>query len=280
MYNFVSSHETYKRIFDDTTKDDSNKSMLPCENVNYLEFDNGTSFDYPCERVAMYLSSIKEKDGYSVNTSESCKYLSYRLYNELMSRGKSKYDTPKFYEKFKNTYDELDTCSRYREIVSGDIFENITKLCNMYSKLNKFKSTHDISVHERCQYVAQRFTSYNSYINLCNNSIYRDFCNALEEFRKNYNEYMDSQTICESIPKHLPPAFGHNIIVIALIPIVMTVVISFLSFICYKVGKYYTKKQNKTLNNIEDIPAELIHTSERNNKHSENMRYNIAYYSS
>ncbi|SBT58354.1 PIR Superfamily Protein [Plasmodium ovale wallikeri] len=271
MYNFVSSHETYKRMFDDTTKDDSYKSMQPCENVNYLDFDNGASFDYPCERVAMYLSSIKEKDGYSVNKSEGCKYLSYILYNELMSREKSKYDTLKFYEEFKNTYDELDICSGYIEIISGDIFENITKLCKMYSELSKFKSTHDIGVHERCQYVAQCVTSYNSYIRLCNNSIYRDLCNALEEFRQNYNEYMDSQTICESIPKHLPPAFGHNIIVISLIPI-FTPLGSRIH--------HLLRRQKKILNNIEDISAELNHTSERNNKHSENMRYNIAYYSS
>ncbi|SBT74195.1 Plasmodium vivax Vir protein, putative [Plasmodium ovale] len=276
-YSFVGSYDVYKSELHKVT-DDHVFSVSECENIStkYLEGDKNK-----CMQIVQYLIYL---DSYSEKyISEGCKYLDYWLYDESHQKHKHKKVTLKFYESLNDSYGDSifrqNICDGSIIDINERIFENIEKLIELYEKFNKFKNNEAPLTGEGCINAKDCVSSYTLQAKKCRETDDNDFCTELEKFRNIYNTRMKNVTSCADLLTFLPSAKNTNLVII-LIPIIVILVIPFISFILYKWLRTRIRREKGMLNNAYPEYLDVQYNSERTNTYAEDKMYNIEYHPS
>ncbi|GAB69928.1 hypothetical protein PCYB_006770 [Plasmodium cynomolgi strain B] len=192
----------------------------------------------------------------------------YWLYVDVLNREPSHTDTIELYKDLINQHDSGSIFQEYKNQFNEKKSENLIKLFTLYKNFNKVEID-TTSNKEKCGCAKECATTYMGYIDLCHNGNDQDFCNELKNFRVRYNNHIKSIENCNA-PKELPSFQGSSLAATISIPVSIMSVISFFSFITYKVASWI----NHTLMKKKRSFNELLQASENN---SNRGPYNIAY---
>ncbi|KMZ77225.1 hypothetical protein PVIIG_05884 [Plasmodium vivax India VII] len=237
-YNFESLFKDIHSIL----LSDSEKQYEKCTNVytkvkaQYDVIDE--SFITHCNKYSEYLKYIEDNyDGNINNMAKGIIYLYCWLYDKELHKDKYHNNRINIYKKLLEEYDVIEYASNipniFRTYLNENIEENLKNLYDLYYKFDKFRKDKKCS-DDNCKCAEECYISYNKYIKDCNKPNNADFCNGLEEFRAQYNNYTSNDFKCKEDYKYLPPAINFDISLI-LIPIIATLIISSLLFVLYKV---------------------------------------------
>ncbi|KMZ77329.1 hypothetical protein PVIIG_05299 [Plasmodium vivax India VII] len=206
----------------------------------YTEIDS--SFINHCNKSVKYLKYLEDYYEGNINAAKAIIYVYCWLYDNELHKEKYNNSRLNIYKKLLQEYADIVHDSNIPTIfltyLKEHIDENLKNLYDLYYKFDKFKNKKECK-GSNCKCAEECYDSYNSYIKGCNKSDNVNFCNGLEKFRAQYNNYMSDGSKCNGNYKYLPPAISFGISVI-LIPLIATLIISSLLFVLYKVIILYT----------------------------------------
>ncbi|SCA60315.1 Plasmodium vivax Vir protein, putative [Plasmodium vivax] len=287
LYNFESVFKDFDSIFN--TKFQSPKKK--CSEIytklkeQYRELED--SFESYCNKAIAYLDYLEEEYRGDINAAKASIYLYCWLYDEELHKQKYNNNKINIYKMLLQEYKEIDRMSNIPHIfgnyLKNNIDENLKDLYHLYYKFDKFKNKKECESNY-CKCAEECYDSYITYINNCNNPNNADFCNGLEEFRAQYNNYMSKNFTCDGDYKYLPSTKNFDISLI-LIPTIATLIITSMLFVLYKftpLGSWMcprSKHKYEMKENIGEQMYDTIHRSGINNNTLIKNPYTIAYHS-
>ncbi|KMZ79557.1 hypothetical protein PVIIG_00831 [Plasmodium vivax India VII] len=163
----------------------NNECSFICSRIN----DSNLKFFVPCQKLTMYLKELKDKHT-KTDVSEDCKYLNYRINDELLKYMKDQ-TLDEIYTELINAYNDqkynLNTiCVGIMKPINKDIFEKVKRVFKIYNTFNKILRGHSTSNNPNCNYINEAINLYMSYKGKCNGQPNQSFCKALENFRYYY----------------------------------------------------------------------------------------------
>ncbi|SBT72739.1 Plasmodium vivax Vir protein, putative [Plasmodium ovale] len=319
-FNYLSSFPTSKDDFDKVTQNPENSHLDICEVIkkHFHDSDDGQKFSVPCQKITIYLNHLKGIYT-SRNISEACKYLNYKINEEVKKLKKSSYNTEQFYInlilKYKeHGYDMNTICPGIVDYLSEDVFAKVKDLSNMYYKINKLRKITGASSAEDCNGVKDSLTLYTSYKNGCANRSTDSFCRALEGFKSYYYLYMGTVlNKCPQLEKtsssfeitlegehgesglpggvqadddeHTPDSDLDSLKAYTLISFLLVLIISFILFILYKFTPFGSwlrpqlRRKKIVWNNIYEEALQLFSNCRNKLLRSKSSLFNIKYHS-
>ncbi|SBT72756.1 PIR protein, partial [Plasmodium ovale] len=246
----------------------------------FSEVSEKQNLIHSCAKALQYSTYIKQKP---THEDESlCKYVNYLLFSEALLEKSPEYNTHSFYEELKEDQENLEICDGYIEIIPQDTFKKIEKLHTIYDNFYNFKKN-STQVQVSCNYGKQCVTLYYEHEVECRENSYSDFCIELENFRKQYNDYITNVRCHDKDIKTLDSFIKYNIAAIILIPISLILVLPFIIFILFKFTSLGSRlrpliRMNRNIRNILNQETNTyIDFSKRDNKNSERQDYFITY---
>ncbi|KMZ95069.1 hypothetical protein PVMG_05596 [Plasmodium vivax Mauritania I] len=218
----------------DVLNPSEDKPYSNCKTPNLI---NSQFNEQDCKAVMRYLNDLVDKINNN-NIEKRCMYLYYWLYYNFFQKEKLISETLLLYNRLIddfNTYNATSPCPKYINGISRFIFDEAEKLIELYTNFNKLNEIHKLPEDAYCECAKNCANSYMDYIKECDKYINKDFCNELENFRIEYNEYMSSVNKCPNVNKNLPSYKKFNIQLITLIPCSLIMLTSVIFFILYKV---------------------------------------------
>ncbi|SCA60274.1 Plasmodium vivax Vir protein, putative [Plasmodium vivax] len=205
------------------------------------------------------------------NVSEGCKYLNYRINEELLKH-KNDQTLEEIYTKLNDAYKDqkynLNTiCMGIMKPINKDIFEDVKRVFDIYNKFNKILRGHSKSNIPNCNYIDEAIDLYMKYESTCTEQSNTKFCKALEDFRLYYqssigninthctakklildsfqkktsdvNEMGEEDSLDEALEDETESSPNYNAKKNMLTSFYIILPITFFSFIVYKVNKYF-----------------------------------------
>ncbi|KMZ83405.1 hypothetical protein PVBG_06047 [Plasmodium vivax Brazil I] len=240
LYNFKGLFSEIKSIFDSEFNnfhvDEKYNDVFNTLKAQYNTIIDD-SFKSDCNKAIEYLKYLEQYYEGDINAAKGSIYLYCWLYDVEFYKSKYNNNRINIYKKLLDEYSQIEFAANVQGIfgnyLNGNIGENLKKLYDLYYKFDKFRKDQYCSGN-KCKCAEECYTSYNDYIKECNKSDNVDFCNGLEEFREQYNNYTSNGFKCNEDYKYLPSAINSDISVI-LIPTIATLIISSILFVLYKV---------------------------------------------
>ncbi|KMZ76858.1 hypothetical protein PVIIG_06046 [Plasmodium vivax India VII] len=242
MYNFKSVFKEIYSIFHTKFENPNEKctEIFTRLQGQYKEIDG--SFKSYCNKAIAYLEYLEKAYEGDINTAKGSIYLYCWLHEVQFNNSKYNNKGLDIYRQLLKEYEEIDRTSNIPHIfgnyLKNNIDENLKDLYHLYYKFDKFKNKKECESNY-CKCAEECYDSYITYINNCNNPNNADFCNGLEEFRAQYNNYMSKNFTCDGDYKYLPSTKNFDISLI-LIPTIATLIITSMLFVLYKVIILYT----------------------------------------
>ncbi|GAB69933.1 hypothetical protein PCYB_006820 [Plasmodium cynomolgi strain B] len=131
--------------------------------------------------------------------------------------------------------------TEYTEAIDERTYDDLKKLEELYEKFYIFKknsSTHDNVPCKNGVICAQEYKNHES---TCKGNGNNRFCKELENFRGQFNNHLKSKIECNHIGE-LPSFQGSSLAATISIPVSVMSVISFFTFVSYKVGNFFVQK--------------------------------------
>ncbi|KMZ96473.1 hypothetical protein PVNG_06193 [Plasmodium vivax North Korean] len=241
-YDFESVSKNINSVLHDDLGEKNDRCLeLYTELIKvYTEIDS--SFINHCNKSVKYLKYLEDYYEGNINAAKAIIYVYCWLYDNELHKEKYNNSRLNIYKKLLKEYPVIDSMSNiptiFQTYLKNSIDENLKNLYELYYKFDKFINEKECK-GSNCKCAEECYDSYNSYIKGCNKSDNVNFCNGLEKFRAQYNNYMSDGSKCNGNYKYLPPAISFGISVI-LIPLIATLIISSLLFVLYKVIILYT----------------------------------------
>ncbi|SCA60017.1 VIR protein [Plasmodium vivax] len=235
--------------------------------------DEDGSFNNCCINAISHITTLTSSS--ERNISGFCEFTNYWFYGKLKSIDKIKnYKTLLQY-----LFEELanfEDCEKHTEAIDDTTYSYLEILVELYEKFYGFEEASSAQDQERCEKGRKCVQDYKSHGITCKSNGNNSFCNELENFRVLFNNNLKSKNKCDNI-EELPSFQGPSLAATISLPVSVMSVISFFSFITYKVvyplGSWINPKLVKKKRPIN----ELLHES-GNRENNTNMRqYNIAY---
>ncbi|SBT58523.1 PIR Superfamily Protein [Plasmodium ovale wallikeri] len=285
IYDFASLHEKYKDIFDSPTESEMGLSKEFCNNIikDNLNYNVNDNFADQCAKGIIYVNALTEKPT-SVDVTTECKYLSYRLYDEVNNHKNGDNTTLKLYNALFSGYDvysDRNICNIFTDYINDDIYQKIEKLIELYTNFKRFQTSQKTS-SDYCSYAQKCSNSHEILImKFCldeNNS----FCEELEKFKEKYDSGVKSVN-CPNIPKSLTSIKRYNIGAITSITISLILVIPFATFFLLKFTPFGSwlhpiiKKKKKEWKNLNKGVEIFLDDSEGENSNRKDSIYHISY---
>ncbi|GAB69759.1 hypothetical protein PCYB_005080, partial [Plasmodium cynomolgi strain B] len=207
-------------------------------NLNgYLDEEDG-SFNKGCANALSHISDIRY--GPKSNTLPGfCEYTNYWFYGKLKSTYKIKYY--KILLDFFKGLGNFEDCIEYTESIDDPKYNYLNKLDELYDNFYNFEKQSSTEDQNRCvkgEICAQEYKKHGS---TCKGNGNNRFCNELQNFRNLFNNHLKLIKKCDKI-EDLPSFQGSPLAATISIPVSVMSVISFFSFITYKVGKFFVQK--------------------------------------
>ncbi|KMZ94652.1 hypothetical protein PVMG_02541 [Plasmodium vivax Mauritania I] len=246
IQNFSSIFDKYNSIFTQNFDSSYEPPKEACQGIKPLDLDNDISFQANCVKCMKYLDYLdktykeqhQEKD-----QKEGITYLYLWLYdNELHKDTYTNKNTLDLFEKLLKSFGDnciLDSNLEqlYKGYVKSKLDNNMNKLYYLYYKFY-ILSSDGTCKKGNCDCAQNCVDLYNTYKEVCDNDGYTHFCNELYNFAHKYNAYIIEHTNCNNKKKYLLPTRKYNISLI-LAPIFITLIVSSILFILYKVFKLF-----------------------------------------
>ncbi|KMZ95145.1 hypothetical protein PVMG_06012 [Plasmodium vivax Mauritania I] len=234
-FNYVSQFPEFKiQVSQDITessggKDDICNDFLETKLLGYTDDDN--SFKKCCANALTHITNLKE--AMSDKIPGFCEYTNYWFYGKLKSIDEIKnYKT--LWHKFFEDIENFDVCSSYTRAIDEQTYTNLKNLFELYENFYNFKNKSSTRDHDRCEKGEICVQDYKSHENTCKGNGNNSFCNELENFRVKFNNYINTIEKCDKI-EELPSFQGPSLATAISLPVSVMSVISFFSFITYKV---------------------------------------------
>ncbi|SBT84400.1 PIR protein [Plasmodium ovale] len=195
-YSAVSYFTKYENDFDGATKNTDDLYNGVCKIISDSLKVDESKFMTPCKKITMYLKYLKDETT-TVDTPKKCKYINYRINDEVKKLENTPYGHSELYSKWiaeyrSNPEDMSTICGENMEHLNDIMFKKVQDLYNMYHKYNKYITTSGSSNTTECTEFTACVNLYYSYQSICTMGDSQDFCNALESFRHYYQSYIAS----------------------------------------------------------------------------------------
>ncbi|KMZ76781.1 hypothetical protein PVIIG_05893 [Plasmodium vivax India VII] len=178
----------------------------------YTEIDN--SFESNCNKAIAYLKYLEEAYEGEINTAKGSIYLYCWLCDVEFYKSNYNKNRLDIYKKLLEKYDLIENSSNIPNIfgnyLKDNIDDNLKNLYDLYYKFDKFRNNKNCTGNN-CNCAKECYNSYNTYIKGCNNPDNAHFCNGLEEFRAQYNNYTSNGFKCNVEYKYLPSTKNFDI---------------------------------------------------------------------
>ncbi|VUZ93406.1 PIR protein [Plasmodium vivax] len=287
-YKYVQQFNGCKVAFEEMKDDGKQEYRSKCQikTSGYMSNDP-VEYGQICTDVLTYFKKIENNSVHVYPLSASCYYVYYWLYfDKLKKKGKNDNEVFGIYEELVKSYatgvsnDFL--CTHYLKPLTESTLKELKDLYSLYENFIKFKSNNCPGVNDKCSCARECVKIYSEYLDKCHQGINKDLCNELEDFRYQYNEQMEKDSECPKVDKVLPSTKRYNIVMLASIIFLITVVTSVTVFILHKFTSFGSwicpsKKRKKQIrNNADEQTCQYLHTSEIMNKNS-GRSIHIAY---
>ncbi|KMZ86056.1 hypothetical protein PVBG_05455 [Plasmodium vivax Brazil I] len=159
--------------------------------------------------------------------------MNYWIHHEVLSKNPDRYSH--LINEFFGIVPNLDDFKDCVYKIDHDTYKKLKTLDDLYKDFNNFKKEslpHGADTYENGNTC---ITLYNVHVEECNKDYKNGFCMKLIDFKNEYEEHMTKLKNCGNMPKYLP-AIGSNIATSISIPVVAMSLISFVSYISYKVN--------------------------------------------
>ncbi|KMZ76867.1 hypothetical protein PVIIG_05858 [Plasmodium vivax India VII] len=188
-----------------------------------------------------YLDNLEDLDvHYSSKPKiiQGCIYLYFWIYEKELQKSIYNKNNHDIYKKLLEQYNAYNTGSNINQICDAHVKDELNgKLKNLYYlyyKFYKLKSDNEFT-STNCNCTDNCVKLYMDSINSCNNDSSGKFCEKLEIFRSQYNEFMKKYDTCDKKYTYLPSAIMFDRKAF-LISVLVILVISFTLFGLYKVN--------------------------------------------
>ncbi|KMZ89324.1 hypothetical protein PVBG_03674 [Plasmodium vivax Brazil I] len=226
---------------------DSDKEVYrtKCQSItsNYMR-SNQSELSEICTDVLTYFKKLENNSVHVYPLPASCYYVYYWLYfDKLEKKRKTDNDVFGIYGELLKFYKENvnndPLCAQYLKLIPQSTLKELNDLFNLYENFIKFKSNDYPGVNDKCSCARECVKIYREYLDKCHQGINKDLCNELEDFRNQYNEQMEKDSECPKVDKVLPSTKRYDIVMLASIIFLITVVTSVILFILYKVNNNF-----------------------------------------
>ncbi|KMZ83416.1 hypothetical protein PVBG_06102 [Plasmodium vivax Brazil I] len=204
------------------------KQFIGTKLSDYIDDDN--KFLTFCANSGDYVTNIRKNPGNKLYPF--CIYMNYWIYREVLSENVS--NNSGLVKEFFGSVTNLEDCKIFVDEIDQDIYEKLKTLYDLYDDFFKFKNESLTYGSATCNNGNICVTLYKAHVEECNKNYNNSFCMKLIDFKKEYEKHMETLTNCGNMPRYLP-SIGSNIATSVSIPVVAMSLISFISFISYKV---------------------------------------------
>ncbi|SBT02377.1 PIR Superfamily Protein [Plasmodium ovale curtisi] len=206
-YEIAKGLASYETTYNNTmNKPEENYDSL-CTQIISNNLDDTTDFMKPCLEILKNLSYIK-RNNYEPDINIQCKYMNFRINNQLKEIIGRQYAAPDFYEKFKTHYSNdmknWNICKGEIQEINREILKNIEVLYKLYSNFNNFTSSNLSTPDKRCDYGDECVNLYEINVKSCTAHEQNKFCKELIRFKELYNKHTKFKYVCENVKKCLP----------------------------------------------------------------------------
>ncbi|SBT57958.1 PIR Superfamily Protein [Plasmodium ovale wallikeri] len=311
IFKFFDNFDVYKKWVDTIDGNSAlSKVYIYCHNLNVE--DTITKIQFPdkiCEKFNFLYSNLfqvgetQKEVSYNKN---HCSFLNYWLNNELNGKDNNASICVKdFYNKMKETdsnYFVKDLCGKDIYNLERYDIKNMNVLYNLYSIKKRISILEDteLSIEGSCsQHVNECYNTYKKGIINCEENCFA-FCNALQMFKRIYDAEFGL------LSRRLGPCKGEEIVVLPECKEVLeeyqternkqiknttlTILIPTFGFILTSIFFKFTpfgqflgekiRKKNILNTGYENENVLLSHLSDVENINSDDVEYNVGYYSS
>ncbi|GAB69926.1 hypothetical protein PCYB_006750, partial [Plasmodium cynomolgi strain B] len=200
----------------------------------YLD-EEDDSFNIGCANAYSHMTEL----ALNPNISGFCEYTNYWFYGKLKSAYKITYND--ILRAFFNGVGNFEDCVELTEAIDERTYIDLKKLDELYEKFYNFKNKSSTQDSNRCKTGIECAQEYKNHESTCKGNGNNGFCNELENFRNLFNTHLKSVIECKNI-EELPSFQGSPLAATISIPVSVMSLISFFSFITYKVCKYFVQK--------------------------------------
>ncbi|KMZ77391.1 hypothetical protein PVIIG_05422 [Plasmodium vivax India VII] len=187
-----------------------------------------------------YLDELNRLDNshYSDNkVIQGCIYLYFWIYENLLYRSIDENNNLDVYKKLLEEYDTYNMFSNINQsckYMKDELNGKMKKLYYLYYKFYKIKTEKECTI-TNCRCAEDCAKLYMECISSCDKDTSGEFCEKLEKFRSQYNEFMKKYDTCDKKYTYLPSAikFDRKAILISVL-VILTIIFTF--FGLYKVN--------------------------------------------
>ncbi|KMZ95101.1 hypothetical protein PVMG_05973 [Plasmodium vivax Mauritania I] len=240
-FDYAKEFLEFKNIISSRIEDKHQVYRERCEvfRDNKLSFydDKDQKFLTFCANSGYYVTDKKQNTKNEIYPF--CIYMIYWIYREVLSENIGKHSV--LLNEFLDCVPNSEDCEIYVDKIDHDKYEKLKTLYDLYENFNKFKIESLPNGAATCENGTKCVDLYKKQVDYCKINYNEDFCAKLIDFRKDYEEHMATLKNCGNMPRYLP-SIGSNIATSVSIPFVAMSLISFVSFISYKVSNNFIQK--------------------------------------
>ncbi|GAW84121.1 variable surface protein [Plasmodium gonderi] len=254
---------------------------------NGIQGDIKGQFKEICAQTFSYLNDIElYNHGKNKLKEAHCVYLYYWLYDKYKGK-KDSNEIKNLYNKLINVNNtEQDRrCENHNNIsISDDEISKLKDIYKIYKNIDKLNGQ-DTCSQENSKYAQECANIYKQNVESCRQHNKTYFCKELIKIKEQYEKVILNLNCNNDTPKTLPSFQRNNTTVLTLVPVALTILISFFLYVLYKFTPYGScfrcsriRKKNKC-NNIDHY-INTLQLYEISNDNFHNKECNILYSSS
>ncbi|SBT85899.1 PIR protein [Plasmodium malariae] len=288
--NTVTLYVKYKNEFETVIQDIHNESgtenpARKCMTIAPIDSDGLVS---ACQEIGRYLIEIKDK--YKSDSFKPCKYLNYRINSDNNYNKKTEW-----FQKYNEFSSQLgNICVQKFEEIQSNILNKLKQLYSYYDDFEKFNGQESDSDGTICKNITNLYSFYKNNFEECQRNNKGLFCEELNNFKKAYDDKMNTLSPCIDLPKTLPQIEQSSTKILPptkddlFVPILTTAIVLLMSFTIFFLYKFtplkswiynrLLKKKIIDLNKFQEESREsLQNLHEEVNKNYEGSFHNISY---
>ncbi|KNA00918.1 hypothetical protein PVNG_05348 [Plasmodium vivax North Korean] len=240
--NFSVFFNKYKPIFDSNSSESDESYDSECTTLFSTYSRNTDSFKPDCIKCMNYLKHLDDFDDQECHERGIIYLYLWLYYYEVRNKINGE-NTLENMKKLMNLFEthhkrERNIHNVYNNHIERVLNNELNDLFYLYEKFDNFKKKKNC-LDNICKCGQDCIQRYKSSIEKCGSNSNMYFCNELENFRNQYNEYRLTEKDCPEVDLYLPPYKKYSTSVIILISFITISVLSSLLFILYKVITIY-----------------------------------------
>ncbi|SBT83445.1 PIR protein [Plasmodium ovale] len=201
-YDIVGLFPTGDNKFDIDTVQSFSSESPNCNSIKLQHLKEHNGFIVLCNNIAAYIKDLDNKSN-ELDEPELCLYMNYCINNVVRKQKNDMYNEINLINAYKELVTQVNKCTNSIEYIDNDVYEKLGDLYKMYINFNQYMNKD--SLHNKCDDIQKHVKSlYMEYQMICHENKNKEFCNALEEFKSDYNINIKRIGECEHVDIMLP----------------------------------------------------------------------------